>query len=417
MPMPLSPTLPVPLPLPRITADQRRARLVQRHRLAPSLREESAEAVAEALIGLHATDPATVFLAAAARMRTPTAAAIDRSLYDTPSGDTASGRPALERIRCMRRTMFVVPAGLAPAVQSATVRDTDAGRHRAHAAARLHQELGWDELRCAAVERATLDALAARGRATAAQLTADVPALREQLVVSPGKPYESRQRASTPVLGVLASEGRIRRTRPAGSWTSAQFHWAPARPLPRIPDAEARAVLARRYLEVFGPVTVDDLKWWTGWTLTDTRKAIAATPARAVALDEGTGYLLPEDLDALPAAAEPAAALLPGLDPTAMGWRHRAWYLDPAHTAELFDRNGNIGPTVWWNGRIVGAWAQTPDGSIRHRLLTDPGREARTAVEAETARLAAFLGDTRVTPCYRTPLERRLAAGSAGAAG
>ncbi|MEU2395441.1 winged helix DNA-binding domain-containing protein [Streptomyces sp. NPDC007369] len=439
--------------LPRITAAARRARLVHRHRLAPSVREETAEAVAEALVGLHATDPATVFLAAAARMRAATAAAIDRSLYESlyesrsgsgsplgsavgsgsplgsavgsgsgsaasgsPSG-AASGSPALERIRCMRRTMFVVPAALAPAVQSATAGAAAGRRHRAEAAARLRTELGWDEERYAAVEQEVLAAFAARGRATAAQLAADVPALREQIVVSPGKPYESRQRASTPVLGVLAAEGRIRRTRPAGSWTSAQFHWAPARPLPQLPAAEARTVLARRYLKAFGPVTLDDLKWWTGWTVTDTRKALAATGARAVALDEGTGYLLHEDLEQAtepgpgPADAEPAAALLPGLDPTAMGWRHRDWYLDPAHTAHLFDRNGNIGPTVWWHGRIIGAWAQRADGRIVHHLLTDPGPAARAAVQAETVRLAAFLDGTRVTPCYRTPLERRLATG------
>ncbi|GGU90080.1 hypothetical protein GCM10010211_65820 [Streptomyces albospinus] len=357
--------------------------------------------MAQALIGLHATDPATVFLAAAARMHAPTAAGIDHSLYHAPAG-----APALERIRCMRRTMFVVPAGLAPAVRSATVRDPH--RHRAETLIHLHQTLGWDAHRYQAVEQAAVAAIEARGRATAAQLAVDVPDLREQIVTFPGKSYESRQRAGTPVLGVLAAEGRIRRDRPAGSWTSAQFHWAPARPLPEIPGPQAKATLARHYLSAFGPVTVDDLKWWTGWNLTDTRKALAGTGARAVELDEGTGYLLPEDLDTTPADPEPAAALLPSLDPTPMGWRHRDWYLDPGHTNALFDRNGNIGPTIWWNGRIIGAWAQHPDGHINHHLLTDPGAEARAAVETQISRLTAFLDGTRITPCYRTPLERQL---------
>ncbi|MYT33148.1 MULTISPECIES: crosslink repair DNA glycosylase YcaQ family protein [unclassified Streptomyces] len=116
--------------LPRITPAQRRSRLVRRHLLAPARRKETAEAVAEALIGLHATDPATVYLTAAARMHTPTAAAIDHSLYHAPNG-----APGLERIRCMRRTMFVVPAHLAPAVQSATVRDIP--RQRASTTAQL----------------------------------------------------------------------------------------------------------------------------------------------------------------------------------------------------------------------------------------------------------------------------------------
>ncbi|GAA2685507.1 DNA glycosylase AlkZ-like family protein [Streptomyces lunalinharesii] len=82
----------------------------------------------------------------------------------------------------------------------------------------------------------------------------------------------------------------------------------------------------------------------------------------------------------------------------------------PAHTEALFDRNGNIGPTLWWRGRIIGAWAQHPKGHLDHRLLTDPGAPARAAVRAEIVRLDAFLDGTRVTPCYRTPLELRLAA-------
>ncbi|MFI1968484.1 hypothetical protein BLA24_05380 [Streptomyces cinnamoneus] len=404
--------------LPHITAAQRRARLVRRHLLAPSVREKAPEAAADALVGLHATDPATVFLAAAARMHAPTAGAVEAALYGTPAGRPAGGQPAgapaLARIRCMRRTMFVVPAPLAPAVHAATA-GGHAHRHRTDAMARLHDALGWDARRYAAVEHATLQALTAHGAATAVQLAAAIPDLREQIITFPGKPYESRQRASTPVLGVLAAEGRIRRARPAGSWTSAQFRWAPARPLPEVPVAEAKTELARRYVAAFGPVTVDDVRWWTGWTLTDTRKALAATGAQAVELDEGTGYSLPEHLDVPDDAPEPSAALLPGLDPTPMGWRHRGWYLDGDHTKALFDRNGNIGPTIWWNGRIVGAWAQQPHGHINHHFLTDPGREGRAAVATEIERLTAFLGGVRVTPCYRTPLERRLSAPPSGA--
>ncbi|MFG2711185.1 DNA glycosylase AlkZ-like family protein [Streptomyces goshikiensis] len=85
-------------------------------------------------------------------------------------------------------------------------------------------------------------------------------------------------------------------------------------------------------------------------------------------------------------------------------------HLDPAHRPALFDYAGNIGPTVWWNGEIVGGWAQRPSGEIAWRLLGDPGLDAEEAVTAEAIRLAQWLGEARVTPRFRTPLERELVA-------
>lgn len=387
----------------RITPAQRRARLARRHLLTSSGRVKAPEEVADALVALHATDPATVYLSYAARAAAPDIAALERTLYEELT---------LERIRCMRRTVFVLPQGLAPAAYAATARAL-AAKQRTQTMGQLSEACGWDQRRYAAVEAATLAALAKRGEASAAELAADIPELREQIVTFPGKSYESRQRLSAPVLGVLAAEGRIRRARPLGSWTSAQFRWAPADPLPPVSGGYAKTELARRYLAAFGPVTAEDVKWWTGWTLTDTRKSLAATGAEEVDLDEGTGYLLPDDTESLLAEpdAEPGAALLPGLDPTSMGWRHRDFYLDPDRKKALFDRNGNIGPTVWWQGRIIGAWAQRRDGTLVWEPLTGrPDRAVRFAVDTEIARLADFLGPTRVTPCYRTPLERRLTA-------
>jgi hypothetical protein len=114
--------------------------------------------------------------------------------------------------------------------------------------------------------------------------------------------------------------------------------------------------------------------------------------------------------DVAPAAAtEPWAALLPALDATPMGWSQRDWFLGD-HRPQLFDRSGNVGPTVWWDGRIVGGWAQRADGEIAFRLLEDVGADARAAVEAEAARLGAWIGDVRFTPRFRTPLERELSA-------
>ncbi|ARZ68397.1 hypothetical protein SMD11_2749 [Streptomyces albireticuli] len=385
---------------PHVSDDQRRARLARRHLLSPGHRAASVEEVADALVGLHATDAATVYLSACARLAEPSSAEVERALYEDVT---------LVKLLSMRRTLFAVSSGLAPYVSSSTARAI-AVRERAQFVRFLQQSTDgvWDERRLARTEREVLDALAARGQATTAELAKDVPALRETIAVSVGKPYESRQSVGSRLLRLLASDGHVRRGRPRGSWTSSLYPWAPVPRIPEMDVREAKAELARRWLGSFGPATEADLKWWTGWTLGDTRRALADVGAVGVELAGGAaGHALPDDLDDVP-PAEPWAALLPGLDPTPMGWRGRDWYLSPDLVPALFDRAGNVGPTVWWDGRVVGGWAQRANGQIVWRPLVDVGREAATAINAEAARLTGWMGDVRVTPRFRTPLEREL---------
>lgn len=383
--------------VPRINSRQRRARAVARHLLVPSARVARVEDVTDAVVGLHSTDPATVFLSAAARMTEPDVAGVERALY--------SDRTLL-RLLCMRRTMFTVTAALAPAVYSSTARAI-AAKQRSGLVKYLAEGGGWDEQWLAGVEAAVVAALRQRGSATATELAEDVPGLREQIVVALGKPYEAKQNVNSRIVRTLAAENLIQRDRPRGGWTSSQFRWSLAPELADLPVAEAKAQLAQAWLARYGPATVEDLKWWTGWGLTDSRKALAAIGAEPVTLAEGAGFVVAGDVEPVGETA-PWAALLPGLDPTPMGWRHRDWYLPPEHVGALFDPVGNVGPTVWWDGQVVGGWAQARDGRIVWRLLTDVGADAVASIEAEAARLAAWVGPARITPRFRTPLEREL---------
>ncbi|MFG2640854.1 winged helix DNA-binding domain-containing protein [Streptomyces sp. NPDC048370] len=394
----------------RIEADERRARLGVRHRLAGAARAASAEEVAGALVALHATDPASVFLAVGARLGgqpgiAGPVAGLERALYEDRT---------LTRMHGMRHTLFVFPTALVPTVHASTTRDV-ATRERATLLKDLAKGSEYDGAWLAETERQVLAELAVRGEATGSELGEAVPRLRAQYVYGVGTRQEGPQSLSSRLLRVLGMEGRIARGRPQGAWTSSRFRWAPTPEQPDPSDEFAHADLVRQWLAACGPATEADLKWWTGWKVTDVRKALAAIGAEPVELAEGTGHVLPDDLDPVPvgdADLEPWAALLPALDPTAMGWQYRDWYTDPAHKAALFDRSGNIGPTVWWNGRVVGGWAQRPDGEIALRFLSDDGgSEARAAVEAEAARLSGWVGDVRVTPRFRTPLERELSGG------
>jgi hypothetical protein len=329
---------------------------------------------------------------------------VDRALYDDRT---------LLRMLGMRRTMFVVPTDLAPVVQAACT-DAIAARERL----RLEQVLEaggvadpagpW--LRGVAAEVAA--ALADREEATGQELAHDVAGLRARIHLAQGKAYGGVVNVTTRVLFVMAAEGRIVRGRPRGSFLSSQYRWRGMGAwLPggmrTVPVDEARAELVRRWLGAFGPGTTADVRWWTGWTAGEAKRALGAVGAVEANLDDGgSGWILPDDLDP-PAEPEPWVALTPALDPTVMGWQGRDWYLGP-HGPALFDRSGNPGPTVWCGGRIAGGWAQRADGEVVVRLLDDIGQANAQAVDAEAERLRAWLGDVRVKPRFRTPLEREL---------
>ncbi|MFI2639785.1 winged helix DNA-binding domain-containing protein [Streptomyces sp. NPDC018610] len=383
---------------------ERRARLALRHRLAAGTGAAGPEEVAEALVALHGTDPATVYLGVGARVADPARAvsATERALYEDRT---------LVRMHGMRNTVFVFPAALTAVVHASTGLAV-AARARTQLVQDMAAAGAPDAAWLKEVEESALAALARRGQATAAELAEDEPRLRERFAYAPGKSYEGVHTVSSRLLRLLGVEGRVVRGRPLGSWTSTQFRWALAPERPELDVADAQRELLERWLAVCGPATEADLKWWTGWRAAEVRRALTSMGARRVSLDEGPGYVVAGDAEPVAAPERPWAALLPALDPTAMGWRQRDWYLTPGLRPALFDRSGNVGPTVWWNGRVVGGWAQRPDGEIVWRLLDaeGAGREAETAVAERAERLSRLLGTTRVTPRFRTPLERELAA-------
>lgn len=396
----------------RIADDQRRARLVARQHLG-----RTAASVADVLDGVvasHSSDPATPYLAAWARIGGFRTSLLDQELYEQRSA---------WRLHAMRRTLFVVAAREQPMFDLAVGRD-NARKERTRVEHWLAAEIGAAAVPAwlADVEARIADVLADGTQRRIQDLTAMIPDLAAEVTLGSGR-WTTRAPIGTRLLYVLGLEGRVVRTRPAGTWRSSQYHWAAAdrwfagvspaaldgsggEPMD---DTAARAELARRYLATHGPATLDDLRWWAGWTVRQAAAATERVGAVAVALDGGLdGLALPGDLDEL-AGDGPAGhvALLPGLDSAPMGYRHRNWFLGP-HGPRLFDRNGNAGPTVWVDGRVVGGWAQRGDGEVVVRLLEDVGRDATARVDAEVAALTAWLDGVVVVPRFRTPLEREL---------
>ncbi len=381
---------------PRISDEQRRMRLGRRHAVAPQHRVADPVAAARAVVALHSTEAASVHLAVAARVAVAAVSDVDRVLYEERS---------LVKQLAMRRTLFAFPRDLVPAALGSS-----SDRVAAALSSRISRTIAtnglatdgdaWLDEACRAVE----DAVSHAGALSNAEIRSQVPMVRGQVNVGTGKWGQAVQ-VSPWVCTLLGLRGRLTRGAPVGDWTNPRARWqrmddwlgAPVEPL------EARqgyAQLVERWLDRFGPGTLDDIVWWLGATKGIVRTAIADVAAVEVDLDDGqVGYALPHDLADV-AEVEPWAALLPVLDATTMGWKSRGFYLDPDDVGHLFDTNGNGGTTAWWNGRIVGCWVQGPDGRVRVVARHALGKDAARALDAEAVRLTEWLGGVRVNSVY-----------------
>jgi hypothetical protein len=384
-----------------IDPEERRNRLAVRHRLVPSSRIDDLPQIADDLVALHSSDPVTVYLSATARMRSPSLAAVDKALYEDRS---------LIRHHGMRRTLWVSTPEVVRLIHAAATRDLIAGERRRTAALLAASGIDDPERWLDDAAEQVLADLHEHGPSTARELGRRVEALRHPLQLSPGKKWAATQSAHVRVLLALCLQGKLLRGKPVGSWINGAYRYAAADfwlpgGLGDHQPRQAAAELAGRWLRRFGPATTSDLQWWMGWTVARTKQALADCGAVETGVDGGVGWLARDDPG--PAVAEPWVAVLPSLDPTTMGWKSRGWYL-PAAAAEAFDRNGNAGPTIWVDGRVVGAWAQDRQGEIRTHYFERVAVTRRQEVQARVTELKALVAETRFTVRFPGAIQARL---------
>jgi hypothetical protein len=344
-----------------------------------------------------------VYLSARARVESMAVADLDRALY---------GDRSLVKHLAMRRTLFVFPRDALPVAQAgASQRVADRERRRlatdVEAAGLQRNGARW----LTRVSGLVMDALADGREATSRELRDAIPLLAGSITYGEGRSWGGTLPVGPRVLTTLSAAGRVVRASNDGPWTASRPRWASTTawlgaPIAELSEADGVSGMVARWLRAFGPGTEADLKWWLGSTLRLVRAALAAVRAVEVDLDGTVGYVLPDDVEPAETVA-PWAALLPPLDPTTMGWSERAWYLGP-HQEQLFDRNGNAGPTIWWDGRIVGGWRQRATGEVVVQMLDDVGADALGAIEAEASRLTDWLGGTRVVARFPSPLSKEL---------
>ncbi len=216
-------------------------------------------------------------------------------------------------------------------------------------------------------------------------------------------------------LGILQAQGRIRRVPANGRLDQQRYAYElwnlPASPLD---DEEARTELIRRYLGWTGGATLKQSQWFTGFTVAQSKAALAAAGAVEVptALTAAGGdalWMLPDDVERLAAFEEPEEEqiqLLAGTDSLVLLRRNAADLL-----AGDSPEGGAAGTTVMGSlalqadlpdhpildrGRIIGLWQYEPG---KERIVPWLFHAATPAVTRRIAEVEAWiredLGDFR----------------------
>jgi len=396
------------------------AYLAHKQHLHPGSRLGDPCQVTRDIVGLHATAATGPYLSLWARMVNFRREMLEDALYE---------RRKLVKVLCMRVTLHVVPSDEVPfflqACQTYIERRTPprfrGGGLLVQAGLCQEQEAN-DAL--AQLHDRVLGVLAERGPSTTQEIAETVPELQTKIRHDVGKPYEGEFSIGTRLVSNMCAQGLLIRTRVRGTWRSNLYEyalladWLPNADLKSVTPQEAQAWLVRRYLAAFGPATLDDVQWWTGFNKTDTKKASGALKPEVmeVAIQKlGDPYLMladdAEQVAEFVAPDGPFASLLPSLDPYIMGYRDRRRFLAEKYRPKLFDRAGNSVPTVLVNGRVVGAWGQQKDRSIRCHLLEEITAGEQAHLDDEVARLENSLAGEYLPSGFLTPsiedLEKR----------
>ncbi len=349
--------------------------------------------VASRVVGLHNTTQHTPHLSVRARV-----SGFERSHLE----NLMWGEWKMVRYRAMRLTMFVFPLDLLEVAAAAT----------RHLSAGLIKRWFQD----AQITEKEFERLASQVEETLAANPTTVRDLRKELDIGPPTDLPG-------IVGRLCDVGRLVGGAPPRGWRSSvrRYHrWVDVLPgvdLHKWDAAAAQRELIRRYMDSYGPVTVNDISWWTGFTKTLCRQALEGIEVEEVEVDGWPGPLFATRF--APTDDEPVVRALPILDPYVQGYRDRQRLLDLALLEHVWDWGGNATPTVVRGGRVIGVWQtiDKPRPTALYHLFGDHPASVVDAAEQDVADAGHMYFDrevdvTRIAemPSLNTPGGRRSAA-------
>jgi hypothetical protein len=321
----------------RIPIEQVNQFVLQKHHLTYETKSDNIVQIIQNIGGLHATRATTPYLSLFIRTRTFTRNLLHEELYT---------KKTLGKIRWVRKTVYILPQERISVAFSATrsmiVPLSEKFAKYFGITHKEYQEIANQILTLLQGKEMTVTEI--KG------------ALETDLNIGV-------------IVNLMCDAGWLLRWKPRKGWKSNLHTYIrfdecfPVINSSMIEQREAKKEVVEWYLTAFGPVTEEDITWWTGFKKSDIRQSLSDLEGKLGSLSiagfDEEYLMLSSQKPALlktKVPTIPVVNIFPVLDPYLMGYKVRNRYLDSEDYEYIFDRSGNATSTITMNGRIVGIW-------------------------------------------------------------
>ncbi|MCG3226970.1 MAG: AlkZ family DNA glycosylase [Candidatus Heimdallarchaeota archaeon] len=368
--------------------------IIAKQHLTPETKTNNLVQIADNLVGLHSTSQSSPYLSLFARTNSFQKKDLDREAYEKKN---------LGKIRCMRKTVFIISKEVLPFLYAATKKQY---------AQRLEgylERLGMvlDKYHDIAKEIEKV----IKGRAMS------VSDLKKEL--------DTKENVSA-VVSLLCDQKRLIRNKPIKGWRDKRHTYSlfdeyfPEIKLEDLFEEEGIEFLVRYYIERYGPVTEKDIVWWSGLNKTPVRKVLSQIEDMITKISiEGISheYLITQDdkekLRDITSEKTPIITFLPDLDPYLMGYKDRERYVDQEYYNHLFDQSGNAATSILLDGRVIGIWdfVSAQESVVKIHLFEKQKEDIQKKIIEEAKRVGSFAFDeeAQIKECKEMePLKGRI---------
>jgi len=367
--------------------------VLQKHHLTDDSKIDDIVQIVLDIGGLHATGSTTPYLSLFSRMKDFSRDKLDEELYI---------KRTLGKIRCVRKTVYVLPKEWISIAFNAT-KTIVASISEPH----LFKYLGVTQKEYETTSRKIMKILKTRGMT--------VKEIKHEIGLSIN---------ISGIVNLMCDQMLLIRGKPQKGWKSNLhtyylFHeFFPDVNLNLIEEDESKEFMIKKYIDSFGPVTENDIIWWTGFpkgqikTIIDSfQNDLSIIEIKGIADDFLISRSDEMHLSSINPTHKPIINLLPSLDPYIMGYKIRERYLYQKYYNYVFDRSGNATFSILLNGNIIGVW-DVIESYVKIFIFQEINNEILQEIHKKAKKIGTFfLGkNVKVKECKSmVPLTERTA--------